>query len=154
MCLRKRLCMCPKWEPEMITTEFLRKMTAKHQAAATEESVDYVSEERAFGAAILPRPPVPVGEAKAATADRQAKARKAADTRIRNKHGRSREEIDALLRRDYREKGPTLLAQELRMKVTTVMMRARRMGLSADPQLSALRRVATRLQRKQTASES
>jgi len=138
----------------MITTEFLRKMTAKHQAAsATEESVDGLSEERAFEADSLPRTPTPVREAGAAAAtDRQAKARKAADARIRNQHGRSREEIDALLRRDYQEKGPTLLAQELGMKITTVMMRARRMGLSADPHLSALRRGATRQRRKRTAN--
>ncbi len=131
----------------MLTPDFFRKMEAKYRAA---KAAEQIAEEPA---ALDPkRPPsnIPVEKKIDPIPPRtRTRPQKAADTRVLNQHGRSRQEIDDLLRREYREKGPTLLAQELGMKKTTVMMRARRMGLSADPELSVQRRVMTRQRRRE-----
>jgi len=54
---------------------------------------------------------------------------KAADTFALRKYGRRRKEIDDFIARHYRSRGPTWIARQLNMKVTTVIMRARRLGL-------------------------
>ncbi len=147
----------------MATVEFLRKMAAKHRAAkaAEREAAQLWAEfqDVPYDPEFLDvpdEPPVPAPK-RAATPltppTMKLKSRKGADTRCRNRFGRSREEIEALLRREYAEKGPTLLARELSMNVTTVMMRARRMGLSADPILSVQRRIETRRKRQTSESE-
>ena len=148
----------------MATTEFLQRMTAKHRAAkAAEREAAQLWEEFQEVSHVpdFPKvpdePPAPAPKRAATpltTPTMKLKARKGADTRCRNSFGRSREEIEALLRRDYAEKGPTLLARELGMNVTTVMMRARRMGLSADPELSVQRRIETRRKRQTSESEA
>jgi hypothetical protein len=130
----------------MLTPDFFRKMEAKHQAA---KAAEWLPEEEAELHPERSSSPIPGQEKIDANPPRtKTRGHKATDTRVLNQHDRSRVEIDALLRREYRAKGPTLLAKELGMKKTAVMMRARRMGLSADPYLSVLRRVITRRQRK------
>ncbi len=132
----------------MPVADLLRKMTQKHQAARAAEIIRGSSSDDGINFPDdLGGMSTPVQETKSVIVpSSKSKAQKAADTRVQNQHGRAREEIDAILREKYRTKGPTLLAKELGMKVTTIMMRARRMGLSADPDLSAQRRVTTRQQ--------
>lgn len=144
----------------MATCEFLRKMAAKHRAAKAAEREAAQLWEECPEAPDVPDvpddPPVPAPKREPTpltTPTMNLKARKGAESRCRNRFGRSREDVQAILRRDYAEKGPTLLAQELGMNVTTVMMRARRMGLSADPDRSVQRRTETRRKRQTSESE-
>src|SRR5690349_5727890 len=115
------MCMCLTKEPLMLTPEFMRRMAAKRRA---EKEAENRSEDSDFIVRTylpLSDSPKPSKPTKPAIAETKARARKAADTRMLNRHGRSREEIDAIIRRDYRTKGPTQLARELGMKATTVM---------------------------------
>ena len=128
----------------MLTPEFMRRMAAKRRAE--KEAETQPEENLHVGRSYQPPPRSPKPKKRTTPEGKEgtSRARKAADARMLNQHGRTREEIDAILLRDYRTKGPTQLARELGMKVTTVMMRARRMGLSADPHLASLRRSAAR----------
>jgi hypothetical protein len=52
----------------------------------------------------------------------KARAAKAADMRVRNKYNRTRQEINTIILRDFKAKGPVQLGQELGMKTSAVSM--------------------------------
>jgi hypothetical protein len=54
---------------------------------------------------------------------------KTADTFVRRKYGRGRQEIDDFITQHYHSHGPTWTGRQLGMNLTTVIMRARRLGL-------------------------
>jgi hypothetical protein len=57
------------------------------------------------------------------------KGRRSADTRTLKRYGRTRQEIDAFITEHYATRGPKWVAEQLGVRMSTVIMRARKLGL-------------------------
>ena len=57
------------------------------------------------------------------------RGRRSADARTLKKYGRTRAEVDAFIAEHYVTKGPKWVAEQLGVRTSTVIMRARKLGL-------------------------
>jgi hypothetical protein len=57
------------------------------------------------------------------------RGRRSADARTLKKYGRRREEIDAFIAEHYVTKGPKWVSEQLGVTISTIIMRARKLGL-------------------------
>ena len=57
------------------------------------------------------------------------RGRRSADARTLKKYGRTRAEVDAFIREHYVTNGPKWVAEQLGVTISTVIMRARKLGL-------------------------
>jgi hypothetical protein len=57
------------------------------------------------------------------------RGRRSADARTLKKYGRTRAEIDAFIAEFYVTKGPKWVSEQLGVRISTVIMRARKLGL-------------------------
>jgi hypothetical protein len=57
------------------------------------------------------------------------RGRRSADARTLKRYGRTRGEVDAFISQHYSSKGPKWVAEQLGVRITTVIMRARKLGL-------------------------
>ena len=57
------------------------------------------------------------------------RGRRSADARTLKRYGRTRAEVDAFIREHYATKGPRWVAEQLGVRTSTVIMRARKLGL-------------------------
>ena len=57
------------------------------------------------------------------------RGRRSADARTLKKYGRTRAEIDAFIAEHYATKGPKWVAEQLGVTISTIIMRARKLGL-------------------------
>lgn len=57
------------------------------------------------------------------------RGRRSADARTLKRYGRTRQEIDAFITEHYATKGPKWIAEQLGVRISTVIMRARKVGL-------------------------
>jgi hypothetical protein len=63
------------------------------------------------------------------TVAENTRGRRSADARTLKKYGRTRGEIDAFISEHYATAGPKWVAEHLGVRITTVIMRARKLGL-------------------------
>ena len=61
------------------------------------------------------------------------RGRRSADARTLKRYGRTRAEIDAFIREHYVTMGPKWVAEQLGVRISTVIMRARKLGLPLLP---------------------
>ena len=73
------------------------------------------------------RPPCPTTQAP--NRAESTRGRRSADARTLKKYGRTRAEIDAFIAVHYTTKGPKWVAEQLGVRMSTVIMRARKLGL-------------------------
>jgi hypothetical protein len=57
------------------------------------------------------------------------RGRRSADARTLQRYGRTRAEVDAFIGEHYAPKGPKWVAEQLGVRISTVIMRARRLNL-------------------------
>ena len=57
------------------------------------------------------------------------RGRRSADARTLRRYGKTREQIDAFINEHYATKGPKWLADQLGVRTSTIIMRARKLGL-------------------------
>jgi hypothetical protein len=77
------------------------------------------------------RPPCPTTHSP--NAAESTRGRRSADARTLKKYGRTRSEVDAFIIEHYVTKGPKWVAEQLGMRTSTVIMRARKLGLPPLP---------------------
>jgi hypothetical protein len=65
----------------------------------------------------------------APTAAESTRGRRSADARTLKRYGRTRAEIDAFIAEHYASKGPKWVADQLGVTISTVIMRARKLGV-------------------------
>ena len=63
------------------------------------------------------------------TAAESTRGRRSADARTLKKYGRTRAEVDAFIRKHYATKGPKWVAEQLGVRISTIITRARKLGL-------------------------
>jgi hypothetical protein len=63
------------------------------------------------------------------TAAESTRGRRSADARTLKRYGRTRAEVDAFIREHYATKGPRWVAEQLGVRTSTVIMRARKLFL-------------------------
>jgi hypothetical protein len=63
------------------------------------------------------------------TAAESTRGRRSADARTLKRYGRTRREVDAFIAERYATKGPKWLAEQLGVRISTVITRARKLGL-------------------------
>jgi hypothetical protein len=63
------------------------------------------------------------------TAAESTRGRRSADARTLKRYGRTRAEIDAFIAEHYATKGPKWVADQLGVTISTIIMRARKLGL-------------------------
>ena len=57
------------------------------------------------------------------------RGRRSADARTLRRYGKTREQIDAFINEHYATKGPKWVAEQLGVRTSTIIMRARKLGL-------------------------
>ena len=57
------------------------------------------------------------------------RGQRSADARTLKKYGRTRAEVDAFIAEHYATKGPKWVAEQLGVRTSTIIMRARKLGL-------------------------
>jgi hypothetical protein len=62
-------------------------------------------------------------------ADESTRGRRSADARTLKKYGRTRREVDTFISEHYVTKGPKWVADQLGVTISTIIMRARKLGL-------------------------
>ena len=75
------------------------------------------------------RGPLPCLTTQAPTAAESTRGRRSADARTLQKYGRTRAEIDAFISEHYVTKGPKWVSEQLGVTISTIIMRARKLGL-------------------------
>jgi hypothetical protein len=76
-----------------------------------------------------PRSYCPPRTTQAPTAAESTRGRRSADARTLKRYGRTRAEVDAFISEHYATKGPKWVAEQLGVRISTVIMRARRLNL-------------------------
>ena len=61
------------------------------------------------------------------------RGRRSADARTLKKYGRTRAEVDAFIAEHYATKGPKWVAEQLGVTISTIITRARKLGLPPLP---------------------
>ena len=65
----------------------------------------------------------------APTAAESTRGRRSADARTLKRYGRTRAEVDAFISEHYVTKGPKWVSEQLGVTISTIIMRARKLGL-------------------------
>src|SRR5262245_29037465 len=73
--------------------------------------------------------PPPCPTTQAPNAAESTRGRRSADARTLKKYGRTRAEIDAFIAQFYPTKGPKWVSEQLGVTISTIIMRARKLGL-------------------------
>jgi hypothetical protein len=76
-----------------------------------------------------PRSYSPVRTTQAPAAAESTRGRRSADARTLKRYGRTRGEIDAFISEHYDTMGPKWVGEQLGVRTSTVIMRARKLGL-------------------------
>jgi hypothetical protein len=71
----------------------------------------------------------PARTTQAPTAVESTRGRRSADARTLKRYGRTRPEVDAFISEHYATKGPKWVAEQLGVRTSTIIMRARKLGL-------------------------
>ena len=69
----------------------------------------------------------------APNAAESTRGRRSADARTLKRYGRTRGEVDAFIVEHYATKGPKWVAEQLGVTISTIIMRARKLGLPPLP---------------------
>ena len=96
-----------------------RPTQADHSEVDAPEASIYLSQ-RSYSPPRTTQPP---------NAAESTRGRRSADARTLKKYGRTRAEIDAFIAEHYATKGPKWVAEQLGVTISTIIMRARKLGL-------------------------
>jgi hypothetical protein len=72
---------------------------------------------------------IPPRTTQVSTAAESTRGRRSADARTLKKYGRTRAEVDAFIAEHYTSKGPKWVSDQLGVRTSTIIMRARKLGL-------------------------
>jgi hypothetical protein len=106
----------PKTDPKLRKP---RPTQADHSEVEAPESSIYVSQ-RTYS---------PPRTTRAPNAGESTRGRRSADARTLQKYGRTRAEVDAFISVHFITKDPKWVAEQLGVRISTVIMRARKLGI-------------------------